>query len=307
MNDKPRNIIKSIKKEINRFLIFSGRNIIRLLKFILNIFKILALFIFNKIKKIFNNGVEINKPVNRNFVNIINDFYNETGSLKNLDDMSFWVAGFIIVFVVYIMSININNPIIMLIVTLLSTMTSLWLSNRKNLIIISKFNKTNKLKCTSIDQVKRLWLIRKLGSHQFQNIAKEVDSWLNLKEKYKFNDITSRDLFGLFYDPSSKGRVLALIISLFSITTVILIKLFDTPTDELLNLLTEKYIKNVFLIYILSACWLLLIYLASKLLQILFNIFSTKYGTTPFKINYFMTALLNLYEPEILKEKDDLL
>ncbi|MGP4971129.1 hypothetical protein [Psychrobacter aquimaris] len=205
-----------------------------------------------------NQDKKISKLKERNpILNLVNDFYYETCSIKNMPKI-WWVLMLIDIIVLWLFFSSIdgirgvNNPtFIQKNIPLLYGVVfiSIFYILRKVNIhsILKKMQKKHEVIFENINDARIFWIQERLGAEiDFFELAKELSEWKTLREKH--SDFFQYDYRKTIYNANAKPRVIALTIALISVCTLLIMNTSDVSYDEVVSQLAT----NIFYITVLS-------------------------------------------------------
>ena len=190
-------------------------------------------------------------------LNLVNDFYYETCSIKNMPKV-WWLLVMmnIIVLWLFFSSIDgiqgIDNPtFIQRNIPLLYGVVfiSIFHILRKvnTLTILKKMKDKHKVSFENINDARVFWIQERLGAEvDFFGLAKELSDWKALREKH--SEFFQYDYRKTIYNANAKPRVIALTIALISVCALLIMNISDVSYDEVIS----QLVTNIFYITVLS-------------------------------------------------------
>ena len=240
-----------------------------------------------------------------------NDFYNEMFSLKNLPK-KYWTLFPIVIFISYQIfftilqfskkNSNTSTPPEIYIYTVFLVLLIYFIRECKEKEIIKKYNKKNSSNFLKINDVRVDWLRRRVGENRdFYELAKEIVKWKKIKNEFNLNYQFQMSRY--IYDSQSKPRLLALIISLISIITLIVINSINTEKEilfftllEFKRILFEEIGILIFIILTITLLFLGLMFLWSLLCRLsvyIFDLFSANGKVSNLRFKILLNFLLD--------------
>ena len=190
-------------------------------------------------------------------LNLVNDFYYETCSIKNIPKI-WWILMLIdiVVLGLFFSSVSsihsINSPTFIqkntpIIYGLVFVAIFYILREINTRSILKKMQKKYNMTFESIDHARIFWLQKRLGDNiDFFDTAKQLSEWKELREKH--SEFFQYDYRKTVYNTNAKPRVIALTIALISICALLIMNTSDVSYNEVISQLAT----NIFYIIILS-------------------------------------------------------
>lgn len=190
-------------------------------------------------------------------LNLVNDFYYETCSIKNIPN-PWWVLVLIdVIFLwLFISSIgeiqDVSNPtFVQNNIPLLYGVVFIsifYILRKVNILnILRKMKEKHKIGFENINDARVFWLQERLGNEvNFFELAKELSEWKALREKH--SEFFQYDYRKTIYNANAKPRVIALTIALISVCALLIMNISDVRYDEVVS----QLITNIFYITVLS-------------------------------------------------------
>ena len=205
-----------------------------------------------------NQDKKILKLKEKNSIlNLVNDFYYETCSIKNMPKI-WWFLVLIDIIVLWLFFSSINdihgvndstfiqkNIPILYGVVFISIFYILRKVNIRS--ILKKMQKKHNVIFESIDYARIFWVQERLGAEiDFFDLAKELSEWKILREKH--SEFFQYDCRKTIYNANAKPRVIALTIALISVCALLIMNTSVVSYDEVVSQLAI----NIFYITVLS-------------------------------------------------------
>lgn len=249
------------------------------------------------------------KPSNNKTILLINEYYDDLLSFKNLNSGHYILFFCNIMFSVFVLwvilfkdKINHRESLMSYMLILMPMIIFIFIREIFDKRIIKNYNKKYHTYFLYIWQAQDDWLIRKFGkNYNSKDIFEHLDKWKSNRDKYSTHK--SFSIRQYTYQSDAKPRINALIIAFLSLNAVILINA-SRPID--IEIFLNHAINNIFTIISLSIFIAIFFYLFVFCIKFIldfvfyiYDIFISKNSFSEEKYKKFMGLLAQKIEANL--------